>query len=312
MTQMNRLWLPAILVALLLLDPRSAAPLQGADQIRVVRNRPEAGPILAHRSLFDDPIWDDGRAELSVYKGTIERYGKPRSLEATIIVVKEDMDVPQRVKSERGPIAGRTRTVLKQNTLRNFKTGTYEYHQMSSTFLDRSTGNLEKLVMSSTEGCGITFVEVLPQENAWRHVSHSYWDGEGDRERLIEHRPGRRMIAGDALTLWLRRLDLGRPQWVEAHGLPSQISVHVVEPKLVPAGVEVVGRADRYGFPVNVEWGGRPEERRIDRYWFDSAWPHTLTRFEGGADSTVLERVKTMRIAYWKKTAPGDERLLQP
>jgi hypothetical protein len=86
----------------------------------------------------------------------------------------------------------------------------------------------------------------------------------------------------------------------------------------VPFGahVEVVGRADRHGLPVTVRQErassgqGAP---RIDRYWFDPAWPHGLTRFEsGGEDATVLERVKTMRVAYWQRTAPGDERLLAP
>jgi hypothetical protein len=37
-----------------------------------------------------------------------------------------------------------------------------------------------------------------------------------------------------------------------------------------------------------------------------------LTRFEGGADPMEFSLVKTMRLAYWEKNAPGDERLLTP
>lgn len=270
-------------------------------------------PVLPARDLLGDRLWDDGKAEFSVYKGTIERYGKPRDVAAKIIVVKEDMDLVQRVKSEKGPIPKRTRTVIKQNYLHDFNTGTYDYHQMSSTFLDRETGNLQKLAMSSTEGCGMTYVEVLPRSDAWRHVSHSYWDGEGDRERLIPLRPRDYLkISGDALPLWLRRIDLTRPQLFEGFMLPSQVSGRVAETRFVPAFFQVIGKEDAHGLPVLVRLGGTQPGARVDRYWFDPEWPHVLTRFEGGKDATVLERVKTIRIAYWNETDPGDDRLLRP
>ena len=287
-----------------------ALPAATGSTTQAANLRPSVGPTYVARDLLADRLWDDGQAEFSIYKGTIERYGKSRALAAKIIVVKEDMDVAQRVKSETGPVANRTRAVLKLNYLRDFNTGTYDYHQMSSTFLNRRTGMLEKLAMSSTEGCGITYVQVLPHSKAWRHVSHSYWDGEADHARTLAPRAGRTVVAADALPLWLRRLDLTKAQWFEVDLLPSQVSGRANETKFLPAGIEVVGRAERHGLPVNVLLGGRPDQRRTDRYWFDPAWPHALTRFEGGADPTVLTRVKTMRLAYWLKTSPGDERLI--
>jgi hypothetical protein len=271
-----------------------------------------AAPRFAVRDLLADRLWDDGQAEFSVYEGTITRYGASRALAARIIVVKEDMDLAQRVKSDAGPVAGKTRTVIKQNYLHDFTTGSYDYHQMTSTFLDRGTGRLEKLAMSSTEGCGITFVELLPQARGWRHVSHSYWDGEADRDRMLVPGAGRTIVAADALPLWLRRLDLSRAQSFEVDLLPSQLAGRVRAAAFVPATIEAVGRPDRHGLPVRVRFTGAGGKVRTDRYWFDRSWPHTLVRFEGGDDPTVLERVKTMRLAYWQKNAPGDERLLAP
>ncbi|MEO6463326.1 MAG: hypothetical protein ABIP29_09645 [Candidatus Eisenbacteria bacterium] len=269
------------------------------------------GPTPAPRSVFADRLWDDGKAEYSVYEGTIKRYGTDRSVSAKLIVVKEDMDLARRVKSEAGAGTHGTRSVIKQNFLRDFTTGTYDYHQMSSVFLDRATGALEKLAMSSTEGCGITYVEVVPRGGSWRHVSHSYWDGEGDRESTIRL-PSRHTLAEDALPVWLRRLDLKKAQSFQVPLLPSQLSGRVQHTEVVQAVIEVIGRADRHGLPVIVKVGGKRAGVRSDRYWFDPAWPHALTRFAGGADATILERIKTIRLAYWKKTGPGDERLLAP
>jgi hypothetical protein len=271
-------------------------------------------PRLSTRDLFADAMWDDGRAEYSLYEGTIERYGSRRPLAARLIVVKEDMDIGQRVKSEAGPVAGRTKTVLKQNYSHDFTTGTYDYHQASSTFLDRATGRLEKLTTSSIEGCGLTFVSVRGDTKGVGRVSHSYWDGEADREEVKSCSDCPMVLLADALPLWLRRLDLARPQSFLVTLLPSQLSNRVAPLELVPSRIEVVGGTpDRHGRLVRVVAtdSGRVEARP-DRYWFDPAWPHALVRFEGGKHSIVLERMKTMRIAYWKETDPGDERLLRP
>jgi hypothetical protein len=269
-------------------------------------------PILAERDLFADPVWDDGQAEYSTYRGTMPHYGKPRPLSARIIIVKEDMDVAARVKVDGDPPAGGARTVLKVNYLHDFPTGTYDHHQMSSVFLDRASGSLEKLAMSSTEGCGITYVEVLPGASAWRHVSHSYWEGEGDRDLSLPTRSDRPTAAWDGLVLWLRRLDLARPQSFPVDLLPGQVSGRVRATALVPATIELPGRVDDRGWPVTVRVAaaeGTPE--RVDRFWFEAAWPHGLVRLER-ADGAVLERVKTIRLDYWEKTDPGDEALVEP
>ena len=270
---------------------------------------------LATRDLFADRLWDDGRAEYTTYRGTIDRYGVKRPLKARLIVVKEDMDIEQRVKSDKGPAPGRTWTVLKQNYSHDFTTGTYDYHQMSSAFLDRASGVLRKLTVSSQEGCGLTFATLTGGGLSVDRTVHSYWDGEGDRVETtsMSHGDPGRIVSGDALPLWLRRLDLERAQEFHVDLVPPQLSNRVQPLTFRLARVNVAGRADRYGLPVLVREENPPgREIRTDRYWFDRAWPHPLVRFEGGNDPMVLERVKTTRIAYWKKNAPGDERLLEP
>lgn len=301
--------LPVIGCVLVLACSGAGSGEGSASRARVVANAPRESP----RGLLSDPLWDDGKAEVSTYRGTIVHYGKSRPLRVRLIAVKEDMDLAQRVKSDAGPVPGRTATVIKLNAIRDFPAGTYDYHQMSSSFLDRATGELLKLAMSSTEGCGITFVEVLPGVAGWRHVSHSYFDGEADRDLVLVPDARRRAVAADALPLWLRRLDLTHGQLATVDLLPGQLAGRVRDTTFVRATIDVAGTPDAHGLPVSVSFRDGPGQgSRTDRYWFDPAWPHPLVRFEGGRDATVFERVKTLRLAYWEKTDPGDERLLEP
>src|SRR5207247_2804478 len=86
-------------------------------------------PAVSPSNIASSPLWDDGKAEFSTYVGTTERYGQERPTEARIIVVKEDLVRATLVKSDSGPIPGKTLEVLKLNFLADFPTGTYTYHR---------------------------------------------------------------------------------------------------------------------------------------------------------------------------------------
>ncbi len=273
---------------------------------------PAAAPVaLASPDPFADALWDDGRAEFAVYRGTIERYGVTRPLGAKLIVVKEEFDTAAGVKSDAGPAAGRTRPVFKLVTMLEFPTGTYSYRQVATAFLDRETAALEKLAMSSTEACGIAYVQVRPRGTAWRHESHSYFEGEGDRDLLLALRADRPTVAADALALWLRRLDLTKAQTIAVDLLPTQLSSRVRATALVPATIEVAGAADEHGWFVMVRSVDAQGAPVFDRWWFDRAAPHGLVRYKG-ADGRALLRTKVLRLAYWEATKPGDEALVAP
>ena len=276
------------------------------------------GAVFASPRFQDNALWDDGQAEFSVYRGHFAKYGIPRAFEARFIVVKEDMNRALRVKSDPGPVSGKTATVLKVNYIQDIPTGVYTYHQMTSAFVDRATLATVKLAMSSTEGCGITFVEVLPGRDGLRQVSHSYWDGQADRDLRIAAPRG--ALLWDALPLWLRALDLGKRQTFRAPMLPSQLSGKVEASTLVPATIEVAGTAgpvqpaaggSRQAYPVRVSYKDPAGKERTDTFWFDAAPPHVLVRLERG-DGLTLALARTLRMAYWEKTRPGDEALLVP
>lgn len=285
----------ALLAVALLVSSRSPRPARAAINIPLE---------FSHHAM-----WDNGKAEFTIYSTTGPKYGVARTYESRIIVVKEDMVANELVKSDSGAVAGRTFPVLKMNYLQDIPTGTYTYHQMVSVFFDRETFRPVKLAMGSMESCGLTYVVLKPSGTSLEHVSHSYWQGEGDRKETIPW--GDDAIFYDALPVWLRGLDMLTPMTYRVRLLPSQLSNRVRERALVPATIVVAGResspslSSRGGIRIDVRYEGKE-----DRFWFHPGPGHVLMRWEK-ADGTVLTMRKTLWLAYWEKHNPGDEALLQ-
>jgi len=265
-------------------------------------------------NLALDPLWDDGKAEFSTYVGTTERYGQTRPTEARLIVVKEDLVRSTLVKSDAGPVPGKTLEAIKLNFLADFPTGTYTYHQMATVMFERATLDVLKETMSHTESCGITFVRVGPKNGRLTHEAHSYWDGEADREVEIRWPAGERLY-WDALPVSLRRWVASGRAPVESRVwmLPSQVSGRspIESTKPVLATISV---AD--GGTIEVP-AGRFASRRIevatpagtDAFWFDVRFPYVMLEMRTHAGRRLALR-KTQRLDYWNHHALGDEKLL--
>jgi len=256
------------------------------------------------RGFAAHPLWDDGKAELSLYDATLRRYGEERRFESRLIVVKEDFRRDQRVKSEQGPGAG-TFEVLKLNHLRVIPAGTVDDHEMLSVVLERASLRPVKLVMSHFESCGSTFVEILCDAGHLTHHSHSYWDGEGDRTLEIPFAAGDRLY--DALPLQLRGMDLEKGRSATFQALPSQLSARVRDLKPVPMvlkgeGVSILevpaGRFEVSGVELS-----RPQGK--DHYYFEAGFPFRLVKWETAEGGEYLLR-KSLRIDYWNHVASGD------
>lgn len=307
-------WFVVVFVALV----TAAFAASGPGAPLTAARRAAAGVALADPSWSRDAIWDDGKAEFASYVGTTERYGQSRPTTARIILVKEDLVRSTLVKSDAGPVPGRTVEALKQIVVADFPTGTYAYHQTASLFLDRATLDLLKEAMSHTESCGITFVTIGLERGRLMHEAHSYWDGEADRRvPVVWPVPERPHVLWDALPVWLRSL----PRPVVGAGaisvwlLPSQVSgrspLSATRPaaatiRLKPGGPET----------VRVPFGDVPALRYVvespagrDTFWIAAASPHALVRLATAAGRR-LELRKLQRLDYWNHHAVGDERLL--
>jgi hypothetical protein len=273
-----------------------------------------AGPATGGTSFGANPIWDDGRAEISQYEGTTDRYGQPRPTRARLVVVKEDMLRDALVKSEAGPVRGRTVEVLKVVFVAEFPTGSYFYRQVATTFLDRRTFSVLRESMSHFDGCGITYVRIGARGGRTMHEAHSYWEGEADREvPLVWAADPLPRAHWDALPVWLRAR-VAREGSSRAQLLPSQIGGRSPIENTRPV-VATIRWSD--AGPIDVP-AGRFAAREAevatgagtDRFWFDANPPHVLLRMETAAGRR-LALVKTQRLDYWNHHAPGEEKLLE-
>ncbi|HMB55410.1 MAG TPA: hypothetical protein VKU40_18975 [Thermoanaerobaculia bacterium] len=234
-----------------------------------------------------DAVWDDGAAEFCAYEVEWARYGDSWPGKALLVVVKEPWAPDLDVKADRPRDDGFE--VLKLNHVRDVRTGIYEYHQMASLFVDRFGGDLEKMVTTSSEACGITTSELVDGELA----THSYFDGQGQRRG--------RWAGGlpeDGLPLLLRELVGGElPEAIEV--FPSLLTGHL--PPLEPVRYELARRLD--GDHVVIEL--RNSEASLS-YRFETAVPHRLAAFATG-DGTRYRLARCERLAYWSMARPGAE-----
>lgn len=256
-----------------------------------------------------DPLWSDGRAEISLYGGETLRYGQWRPHRVRIVVVKEPFLRSSLVKADgRGDLE-----VLKLHLRRTFPTGTYDYHQALTLFAEPG-GRILKETAVSTDGCGTTFSQArraLPgePEGSLSVTARSYWEGEAEIDRRIEDAAEVGFFDGLLLS---PRLETPRPGRRRLPLLPTRLESRATRLAPVPASVSVgkpesvlVPAGEYMAVPVRIELAD--EEHRL---WFDVASPHVLVRRE--SPDTRWELLRTLRLDYWNHRDPGDEALVSP
>lgn len=259
----------------------------------VVAGAAEAAGSGAWRA---DAVWDDGNAEFCAYEIDWHRYGRSNPGTALLIAVKEpwapDLDVKADSAREDGF------EILKLNHVRDVPTGIYTYHQMASTFVRRDSGALQKLAVTSSEGCGISTAQVVQG----RLHTRSYFDSQG--ERTIGYPEG--VLPGDGLALVLREyLDGPLPERVAV--FPSLMTGRFPELRSVSFGLS--RRTGERAVPA-----GAFETIELEltagaswmRFSFAADSPHPLVRYEN-QDGTIYRLAKCERIPYWQMNVPGGE-----
>jgi hypothetical protein len=152
--------------------------------------------------------WGDGKAELDGYTLTQPRYGEPRDGKAVMIFVNEDHSTKERVKIEGDASqvpAKEKYPVLKLNFVRNFQTGIYTYHILSSVFC-RIDDNFQpsKISVSVQEWCGHVYHQLLIDHRRAEETLHSYFGGEADQTHT--HRIPQNVLYEDTIPVLIREL----------------------------------------------------------------------------------------------------------
>lgn len=251
--------------------------------------------------------WGDGKAELSGYRVTVMRYGKPRAGTVVLIYVTETLDRNTLIKDD-GPLpAARRLPVLKLNRMTKFLTGIYPYSVMTSVFspVDAWFGERftpVKVALSSQEWCGHVWHQIRPEpRRVWSHL-RSYFKEEGERDEALAVPPG--TLYEDALFIQLRELDgpfNGGRDW-SGTLMPSLWSVRKRHRPL--AGVAAtIRRSD-----------ARRGEVAVTRFTVERGAHRLVIDVEKAAPRRILgwrtsdgergEILKTARLAYWRLNGP--------
>ena len=114
--------------------------------------------------------WSDGRAEVSGYTLSVNRYGQTRQGQAILIFVTEPFSISRRVKVDRYDAENPDHTIaLKMNYLKRFRTGVYDYALMTSVFtIPAQEFKTLKATFSSQEWCGQVFENLMTDKTQTR------------------------------------------------------------------------------------------------------------------------------------------------
>ncbi|MDX6766025.1 MAG: hypothetical protein SFU85_04465 [Candidatus Methylacidiphilales bacterium] len=248
--------------------------------------------------FLNAPLWDGGKAELTLYQAREIRYGTARDCEVRLITVKEPWNDRLGVKAD----GNGDREVIKLNQIVSVPTGTYRYEQMHSLFLDRKTGRALKFSYSHHDACGNTFKMGRFLDNILTFTWHTYWDGEGD---------GVQNLPWSETTHLYEELPLRVRMWAsEGKVDPSQITLlnpqmnsRLGKPATATARVQVSAAGGEFHYTVTHDNGK-------DLLVVDNAFPHTLRSWTR-ADGATWTLRKTLMLDYWNKNQSGDEKWLK-
>ncbi len=287
--------------------PRAPSPPDVAASSRFpsLPARPRAG---ASRDFW--ARWSDGRAELSGYRATVNRYGELRPAEVVLIYVTEPMDRRTWIKDDAAPEAERV-NVLKLNASLKFQTGVYPYSVLTSVFapVDRYRDEAfapVKVSLSVQEWCGHVFHAVWPGDDRFASQLMSYFASEGEAREEVPTPRG--ALYEDALLIQLRELDgpfAGGGDWRGAL-VPSLWSARRAHRALRPVDATITrARAERDGAPVT-----RFTLRYADvtrTFDVETAAPRRVLAWSA-SDGEEARLVATERLPYWQLNHNGDER----
>jgi len=258
-------------------------------------------PAPAAQRFGDDPLWDDGRFEVSTYVGSTERGGEERPTVARLVVM-----------------AGRLTPAGTQDTTRTLS---FDFvvgipadagRETTAAVLRRDSLDPIEVRVSRSERCGLTRVHLGRDAGRFvQTVASCLAEAPPGRTAVTWPADGRPQVCWDALPVWLRGLageTAGRkpPFEVRVWLLPGQLSGRSPLERARPLDAVVrVTEADSIDVPA-----GRfaaleiavAAEGKADAYWLDAKYPHALLKMQTAAHRT-LGLTRTARVAA---AAPAD------
>ena len=258
--------------------------------------------------------WSDGQAELATYRLTQPQYGEAREGTAVLVFVTERLDPATLIKTESDPSQGRA--VFKLNDMRDFQTGVYDYHTMTSTFLALEGPSVPavplKVSTSVQEWCGHSWERLRFDARRIQRMAHSYFEGEGEQDTTWRY-PAEPVVL-DALPLTLRA---DRERILDPSGsrdvmwLARRVEARLTHERARWRSGQLTRHDDRVERTVGDEtvtceaWTLTAEEASIT-WWIEESMPHRLIGWQTSTGESA-QLITTQRMAYWEAQGIADE-----
>jgi hypothetical protein len=294
-------------ISLFLSLPILLAQCQNADQ-----GNEKSYPAPDVDQAFRD-YWYAGKAELSRYELHQRRYGEMRKGNAIMVFVTEPFLVESQVKKDRKSDEPATK-VLKLNYTKDFVTGIYDYHMMTSVFdpiAQKPFDHALKLTLSSQDWCGQGFMQLNNRDDGFAIQNRSYFQSEGDLDTTIG-----KVLMEDELWTRIRVAPEELPEG-ERDLLPSSMSIRLLHQgigtrtaelsKFEPTNKDSIYPGKKLtGYKVHYQ-----DPERIIRILYEKEFPHRIagweehTIAENGKKQLRVRAIRThqIRSPYWEKNA---------
>jgi hypothetical protein len=265
-----------------------------------------------------DKIWYQGKAEVSRYALQQNRYKDVHPGEHIMIFVTEDFLTDKQVKNERYSNPNST-PVLKNNQLRKFTTGLYDYSIMTSVFTPTKVKEFpftEKVTTGAQDWCGHAYMQINKKDGGGYNMHlHSYFEQEADKVEDIPE-----AILEDELYNRIRM----NPEALPTGSIqlyPSTIYAHLAhktyQPVQAKASMSDYSGSEFQGEALKVYTVEYPSFKRTVEIVFEEQAPHRIegwveiypSAFDGQLRSTVAKRTSTEWIDYWAKNSLEDTSL---
>lgn len=131
-------------------------------------------------------LWYQGKAEVSTYELSQNRYNDVHPGKMTTVFVTEDFLTDKQVKNDGGKSTNSV-SILKMNKIRRFTTGLYDYSLFTSVFTDVKQAHTYKVASSSQDWCGQSYMQINRDKLRYDVQLRSYFEGEStDKEVTAE------------------------------------------------------------------------------------------------------------------------------
>ena len=245
--------------------------------------------------------WYGGKAEITSYTLSQNRYGEIHEGTAVNIFVTEDFLPDKQVKADNQN--KRNIPVLKLNSTKKFVTGIYPYSLMTSSFspIDINKKAI-KISFSAQEWCGNTFVQLNNRAN-FQIDFHSYFESNTDRQQTLKK---------DVLEneLWNKvRINPYEIKKGSYKVIPAfeYLALHHQKIKAYEAEINLIEKGELIYFSIFY-----PTLKRKISIQLTKEFPYAIEGWEeithsrGKKFTTTATKIKTIQSAYWSKNGVTD------